>query len=430
MKRSIILLLVLLPIFAFSQMQQIMNQNSTATLKRNTSYTTNNISYDSIKIRTIDKNNLVLSIPFINPNGTEFTLSTNSNGGDGAYIGAKVCDFKIFEDHIYFCGTNNGVGFIGWTKTENMFSSSPNPAHIELINNPILVKEVSELEVYELEEKIHIAAIADERFLIHLHRDTNTSYQIIESQYRFKTLSVGTKYISTIERIDNTTLIISSFYGEDIQQYTGSIFSHPDLSYNKYLLENLVDDVFALAYTHEAQTLNKTYKTDFAIYEATSAINIINKQCLEVNNAKLRPIDLEFCKEDGKLLYLANGHYGYDEIFELTPFNQSMYIAKSVQPLPESDLRIKQYNGLTRYDDYYYAAITKDTANGVVIFDCERNSSQSYGCATTFNQKVAIMFHLNQILGLPSYTYIVGQKQNTTEAIFHNMVNYNIICNQ
>lgn len=429
MKRSIILLLVLLPIFAFSQMQQIMNQNSTATLKRNSSYTTNYISYDSIKIRTIDKENLVLSIPFSNPNGTEFILSMNNNGGKGAYIGLKVCDFKIFEDYIYFCGTYNGVGFIGWTKTHNMFSSSPNPAHIELINDPIIVKEVSELEVYELEEKIHIAAIADERFLIHLHRDTNTSYQIIESQYKFKTLSVGTKYISTIERIDSSTLIISSFYGGDIQQYTGSIFSHPDLTYDKYLLENLGSNIFALAYTHEAPTLHRTYKTDFAIYDASSGINIINKQCLEVNNAKLRPIDLEFCKEDKNLLYLANGHYGYDEIFELDPFNQNPYIAKSVQPLPQSDLRIKQYNGLTRYDDYYYAAITKDTTGGVAIFDCERNSSQSYGCATTFNQQVVITFHLNQILGLPFYTYIVGQKHKITQNIIPNAINYNIICN-
>jgi hypothetical protein len=147
-----------------------------------------------------------------------------------------------------------------------------------------------------------------------------------------------------------------------------------------------------------------------------------------VNNAKLIPIDLEFCKEDNKLLYLANGHYGNDEIFDMEPFNHNDYIAKSVQPIPESNLKIKQYNSLIRYDNYYYAAITKDTSNNVVIFDCERNSSQSYGCATTFNQKVAIMFHLNQILRLPSYTYIVGQKQNTTEAIFHNIVNYNIIC--
>ncbi len=55
MKKSIILLLVLLPIVAFSQMQQIMNQNSTATLKRHTSYINIFINNDSIKIRDIDK---------------------------------------------------------------------------------------------------------------------------------------------------------------------------------------------------------------------------------------------------------------------------------------------------------------------------------------------------------------------------------------
>lgn len=154
----------------------------------------------------------------------------------------------------------------------------------------------------------------------------------------------------------------------------------------------------------------------------------MNKQCLEINNAKLRPIDLEFCKEDSNLLYLANGHYGHDEIFEMEPFNQNSYTAKSVQPLPESNVGIKLYNSLTRYDDYYYAAITKDTTGGVVIFDCERNSSQSYGCATTFNQQVVITFHLNQILGIPFYTYIVGQKHKITQNITPNAINYNTIC--
>lgn len=428
MKKYIILALLLLPMLAFSQMQNIMNQNNTATLKRNTNYNNTYINSDSIKIRAIDKYNLVLSIPF-SPSDTEFTLSTNNNAGKGAYIPLKVCDFQIFEDYIYFCGTHNGVGFIGWTKVYDMFSSNPNPAHIELINNPIIVGEISELEVYELNEEVHIAAIADERYLIHLNTSSNSTYQIIESQYRFKTLSVGTKFISTIERIDNTTLIISSFYVDDIQQRTDSIFSHPDLIYNKYLLENIGDNLFTLAYTHEASTLNKFYKTDFAIYDVTQGINIINKQCLEVENAKLEPIDLEYCPEDKKLLYLTNGHYGYDEIFEIDPYNQNTYASNSVQPLPESNVKIKQYNSITRYDNYYFSGFTKDSTNGVVVFDCERNSTLPYNCAHIFNENVVMTFHLNQILGIPNYTYIVGQKQNTTQAILSNSINYNIICN-
>ncbi|MED9962610.1 MAG: hypothetical protein U0J38_05570, partial [Bacteroidales bacterium] len=70
MKKSIILLLVLLPIVAFSQMQNIISQGNTATTQRIIAYNNgnNNFAIDSnlIRIRSIDENNLVTSIPFIN----------------------------------------------------------------------------------------------------------------------------------------------------------------------------------------------------------------------------------------------------------------------------------------------------------------------------------------------------------------------------
>ena len=66
MKRSIILLLVLFPIFAFSQMQQIMNQNNSfATKRSNNNYNVTGVISDLIKIRSIDQNKLVVSCPLI-----------------------------------------------------------------------------------------------------------------------------------------------------------------------------------------------------------------------------------------------------------------------------------------------------------------------------------------------------------------------------
>jgi hypothetical protein len=65
MKRILIFVLVLLPILAFSQMQNIISQGNTATIQRITSYQ-NTIDSNLIRIRSIDENNLLTSIPFIN----------------------------------------------------------------------------------------------------------------------------------------------------------------------------------------------------------------------------------------------------------------------------------------------------------------------------------------------------------------------------
>lgn len=143
MKRILIFVLVLLPILAFSQMQHIISQGNTATTLRQITYS-NNITIDSnlIRIRSIDKNNLVTSIPIIstiNGQGTIFSLSTTGTATviERTLSNVKVYDFQIFEDHIYFCGSVLNGGFIGWTKINDLFGTTPTPITIQKIENPI-----------------------------------------------------------------------------------------------------------------------------------------------------------------------------------------------------------------------------------------------------------------------------------------------------
>jgi hypothetical protein len=80
MKRSIILLLVLLPIFAFSQMQHIISQGNTSTTKRILGGN-NAIDSSLIKIRSIDKTDLLVSMPdssFIQTVFAHSTMGTNA----------------------------------------------------------------------------------------------------------------------------------------------------------------------------------------------------------------------------------------------------------------------------------------------------------------------------------------------------------------
>ena len=75
MKRSIILLLVLLPIVAFSQMQNIINQGNTATTQRRVGGN-NTIDSSLIKIRSINSLRLLVSMPEISTHQTVFSYST------------------------------------------------------------------------------------------------------------------------------------------------------------------------------------------------------------------------------------------------------------------------------------------------------------------------------------------------------------------
>ena len=127
MKKSIILLLVLLPIFAFSQMQNIISQGNTVTTQRTINFQ-NVIDSNLMRVRSVNSNELITSIPLSHSTlfirsaiGTDsITVSTLSN--------LKVHDFKIFSGNIYFCGESNFYGcFIGWTTINNLFSQNPSP---------------------------------------------------------------------------------------------------------------------------------------------------------------------------------------------------------------------------------------------------------------------------------------------------------------
>ena len=101
MKRSIILLLVLLPIVAFSQMQNIINQGNTATTKRQISANTI-IDSNIIKVRNINKDTLISSIPSNSNLLTTLVLSTLGTNVTTQTIipNVKIYDLKILKDHI------------------------------------------------------------------------------------------------------------------------------------------------------------------------------------------------------------------------------------------------------------------------------------------------------------------------------------------
>ncbi len=418
MKRSIILLLVLLPIFAFSQMQHIINQGNTATTHRRVGCN-NTIDSSLIKIRSINSHRLLVSMPEISSHQTVFSYSTMGTNTTTliTFPNLKIYDFKIFANNIYFCGQdNNGVGFISWMPISNLLSANPASFTVQLITNPFLIREVTELEVYKMNDGIHVAALADFMYLIDMNTYNPSVYQIMQTNSNpFKKLSVGDTKIVTVNRNSDTSAVITAFEKGNISQYMYQGISHPYLIHDRYVLENSMEntDIFTLAYNHRTHTNNNYYKADFATFEVSNGIiNIINKQYLEVNDGKLEPIDLEYCPEDTTLLYLAGGYYGYDEIFPIKPFTFGNYDISTIQPnYIETNPIIKQYNSIIRYDNYYFAAFAKITPlNEGFIFDCKRNTSSVSNCAKSRQVKIINDFFLNYIITNPSYIFHLGQQ--------------------
>lgn len=437
MKRSIILALLLLPMLAFSQMQNIISQGNTATTQRIIAYNNgnNNFAIDSnlIRIRSIDENNLVTSIPFINQE-TIFSLSTTGTTTviERTLSNVTVHDFQIFGGNIYFCGESVVYGgFIGWTKINDLFGTTPSPITIQKIEKPIKAIAVKELEVYSWNDSIHVTALADNIYLIDMNTANPSTYEIMESRCAYRRLSVGKNKIATIGTVNDTSIVVTAFDAGNISQYTYQGFTHPELRYDNYVLENskLNANVFTFAYTHRKITNNTWYKTDFITFYATAGINIVNDQCLEVPEAKLEPIDLEYCPEDNSLLYLAGGHHGFDEIFPIEPFLTNTYVSISIQPDTLINKRIKQYNSIIRYEDYYYATVSKQLqTNRLITFDCNRNSTAPLNCAISYNENVFNYSFLNIASLNTSYTHYVGQQVTDVLNITNSTKKYSILC--
>ena len=435
MKRSIILLLVLLPIVAFSQMQHIISQGNTATTQRLTRYHST-IDSNLIRIRSVNSNELIISMPDNNGLRTVFSISTiGTNSTPLAYLDSvKVYDFKLFGGDIYFCGESNFYGsFIGWTTINNLFSTNPSPITLQLINNPIKPKAVTELEVYKWNDDIHVVALADNRFLIDMNTFNPSTYQIMQSvNNSLKKLSIGDKKIVTLGSVNDTSLVITAFDKGNIPHYMYRGFTHPELRHNKYVLENSMtnEDIFTFGYTHREYTSNNYYKTDFATFEVTNGIHIINKQYLEIPDGKLEPIDLEFCQEDSTLLYLAGGYYGHDEIFPIKHFVYNDYVINTIQPNCSISNPIKQYNSIIRYEDYYFAAFAKDTPlSRGLIFDCKRDVSSFLNCASSNAGKVINTFFLGYTSLSVSYLNLTGQQDTIVLKHSYSPDANQVICN-
>ena len=416
MKKSIILLLVLLPIFAFSQMQHIISQGNTATTQRRVGGN-NTIDSSLIKIRSIDAHRLLVSMPDSSSIQTVFSYSTMGTNATTllTFPNLKIYDFKIFAGNIYFCGQDSsGVGFISWMTLSNLFSTNPQAFTVQKITNPITLRRITDLEVYKWDDGIHVVALANDRYLIDMNTFNPSTYQIMRSVVgSFRKLSVGNKKIITLKQVNDTSLVITAFDKGNISQYMYRGFTHPELRYNKYVLENSMtnEDIFTFGYTHREYTNNNYYKTDFATFEVTNGIHIINKQYLEIPDGKLEPIDLEFCIEDSTLLYLAGGNYGHDEIFPIKHFVHNDYVINTIQPNCSISNPIKQYNSIIRYENYYFAAFAKDTPSSRgLIFDCKRDVSSFLNCASSNSAKVINDFFLGYTSWGISYNYTLGQQ--------------------
>ena len=434
MKRSIILLLVLLPIVAFSQMQHIISQGNTATTKRILGGS-NTIDSSLIKIRSIDAHRLLVSMPDSLYYQTVFAHSTMGTNATTllTFPNLKIYDFKIFAGNIYFCGQDSSVvGFISWMPISNLLSANPASFTVQKITNPIITRRLTDLEVYKGDDGIHVVALADERYLIDMNTSNTNTYQIMQSNSnKLKKISVGNKKIVTLGSRNDTTIAITAFDKGNIPHYMYRGFTHPELRYNKYVLENSMtnEDIFTFGYTHREYTNNNYYKTDFATFEVTNGIHIINKQYLEIPDGKLEPIDLEFCIEDSTLLYLAGGNYGHDEIFPIKHFVHNDYVINTIQPNCSISNHIKQYNSIIRYENYYFAAFAKDTPSSRgLIFDCKRDFSSFLNCASSNSAKVINDFFLGYTSISANYTYMLGQQD--TIVLKHSYISnsYTIQC--
>lgn len=160
MKKKLLFLSVLFfQVCLYAQMQGQLNESSERSVTVNTN------DDKSVKTRSYN-DSIVISLCRLSAGKYVFTKSkTNSNQVEIAEVLNldSIIAFRLFGEYIYFCGRDQNLGFVAYSKVTDMFNQGN-----FILNKTTAVEEIFDLEVYKDPSGMGIKAAA-------LGRDTSSA---------------------------------------------------------------------------------------------------------------------------------------------------------------------------------------------------------------------------------------------------------------
>ena len=335
-----------------------------------------------------------------------------------------VNDFEVYDGFVFFCGTHQGNGVVGYF-AEDAFINGFNlnaPPLVPYIYYPdynfsfisiAQVENMTRLEVFENPEaeQITIAAVGemfnyltDARtniFLITLsHSNGITAYYdyypplfYVGSPYRLiEDVAITDNYIVTsgvtnLLSQDNIVMTVIDKNNISSLYYYLSLETAGDMNSYYYSIESTKSDQVVISSLLYNNT-EKSFVIPLHVFDA-SIHDFINSQIVPVYQKTEFNNDMQYFSEDYSLLLLQRNYYPQTSasqnpvIYDLMPYNTTPYTTNTIY-----DYNGNNYNSLDRFPSYsFLASGESNTLEHLFMLRDKSASFQSY-CFKTMQHTV------------------------------------------
>lgn len=280
----------------------------------------------------------------------------------------RVYDFERISDTIFFCGTNNGRGMVGYF-TESLFTSGSGTVEHYIVPQ---LATLTKMEVYaDPISGNHIVAAVGEDPIDYVAQHINTWIVIIDFlganisyEYHNENKLADTRYFQDIA-VTKNKIITSGLYDHILGQFLLTVIDKSALNifdYNifsetagdqnsySYSIEHLKDDEVAVSTLVHHYTYPYNYCSPVHVFDATNG-TIINSQTVPLVSKLAQYYEMKYFPKEDKLLLLQTNYYPNEDtinsvIYYIKPYNPISYYSFLIYD-PKS-----YYYSLDRYSDY------------------------------------------------------------------------------
>ena len=280
----------------------------------------------------------------------------------------RVYDFERISDTIFFCGTNNGRGMVGYF-TESLFTSGSGTVEHYIVPQ---LATLTKMEVYaDPNSGNHIVAAVGEDPIDYVAQNIKTGIVIIDFlganisyEYHNENRPADTRYFQDIA-VTKNKIITSGLYDHILGQFLLTVIDKSALNtsdYNifsetagdqnsySYSIEHLKDDEVAVSSLVHHYTYPYNYCSPVHVFDATNG-TIINSQTVPLVSKLAQYYEMKYFPKEDKLLLLQTNYYPNEDtinsvIYYIKPYNPISYYSFLIYD-PKS-----YYYSLDRYSDY------------------------------------------------------------------------------
>lgn len=393
----------------------------------------NTSSFTPIKSLAINNNEIVtlsnktIGSPFASIFGK--TKDGTQNIDIAFNITDSIIDFDYYKNGqaILFCGSNSGVGFIGWEDINTLFSANTITSH--RFDLPPF-KNIRKIYYYEDGISKKMALIGDDRYFIDFNWLNGSCDVYISSPFnKLLDIAITDNYVAVLGSVSDTSFVLYAHEKTNISNYRGLIFkTSPTRIYDNNTKYHLVALNSSSNHVMVSFSLENNYNEHCIIDLNSFSFFIVEDQITISDIGKPAIVDLEYEPASNTVLCLSKNTSYANYIYRVKPYAGGFYTTYGLAP----QNTVSSYNKLVNladYDNNYFLALGRDTNYNVYFFDKKKYVTGPTNC---FFNKSCNLDITNSVAPINNafYVNIFSITAQSTTTTFQPTTNvWDTICN-